>query len=304
MDRLYWSRGLERRLFFGPDYRQNHACMCVSHPGKLKQLSSVCFSLFQAHGKLGHYQRCTADQNKGNSTMSDAQHIAILDDDPEIRSLLEQNLRSASFEVSTASNGRDLKTILEHQTIDLIVLDLMLPGEDGLTICRELRADSNIPIIMLTAMTHEADRIIGLEMGADDYLTKPFSPRELVARIKATLRRQGMVTTQSEDRRRTAIFEGWKLDVVRRELRDPDDVLVDLTSGEFDLLAALIERPNRLMTRDLLLDITKGRQADVFDRSIDITISRLRQKIEEDPKNPQFIKTVRGKGYIFSAEIS
>jgi len=235
--------------------------------------------------------------------MSDAQHIAILDDDPEIRSLLEQNLRGASFEVSTASNGRDLKTILEHQTIDLIVLDLMLPGEDGLTICRELRAESNIPIIMLTAMTHEADRIIGLEMGADDYLTKPFSPRELVARIKATLRRQGMVTTQSEDRRRTAMFEGWKLDVVRRELRDPDDVLVDLTSGEFDLLAALIERPNRLMTRDLLLDITKGRQADVFDRSIDITISRLRQKIEEDPKNPQFIKTVRGKGYIFSAEI-
>ncbi|MEC8037085.1 MAG: response regulator [Alphaproteobacteria bacterium] len=235
--------------------------------------------------------------------MSDAQHIAILDDDPEIRSLLEQNLRGAGFEVSTASNGRDLKTILEHQTIDLIVLDLMLPGEDGLTICRELRAESNIPIIMLTAMTHEADRIIGLEMGADDYLTKPFSPRELVARIKATLRRQGMVTTQSEDRRRTAVFEGWKLDVVRRELRDPDDVLVDLTSGEFDLLAALIERPNRLMTRDLLLDITKGRQADVFDRSIDITISRLRQKIEEDPKNPQFIKTVRGKGYIFSAEI-
>ena len=235
--------------------------------------------------------------------MSDAQHVAILDDDPEIRSLLEQNLRGAGFEVSTASNGRDLKTILEHQTIDLIVLDLMLPGEDGLTICRELRAESNIPIIMLTAMTHEADRIIGLEMGADDYLTKPFSPRELVARIKATLRRQGMVTTQSEDRRRTAVFEGWKLDVVRRELRDPDDVLVDLTSGEFDLLAALIERPNRLMTRDLLLDITKGRQADVFDRSIDITISRLRQKIEEDPKNPQFIKTVRGKGYIFSAEI-
>lgn len=235
--------------------------------------------------------------------MSDAQHIAILDDDPEIRSLLEQNLRGAGFEVSTASNSRDLKTILEHQTIDLIVLDLMLPGEDGLTICRELRAESNIPIIMLTAMTHEADRIIGLEMGADDYLTKPFSPRELVARIKATLRRQGMVTTQSEDRRRTAVFEGWKLDVVRRELRDPDDVLVDLTSGEFDLLAALIERPNRLMTRDLLLDITKGRQADVFDRSIDITISRLRQKIEEDPKNPQFIKTVRGKGYIFSAEI-
>ena len=235
--------------------------------------------------------------------MSDAQHIAILDDDPEIRSLLEQNLRGAGFEVSTASNGRDLKTILEHQTIDLIVLDLMLPGEDGLTICRELRAESNIPIIMLTAMTHEADRIIGLEMGADDYLTKPFSPRELVARIKATLRRQGMVTTQSEDRRRTAVFEGWKLDVVRRELRDPDDVLVDLTSGEFDLLAALIERPNRLMTRDLLLDITKGRQADVFDRSIDITIWRLRQKIEEDPKNPQFIKTVRGKGYIFSAEI-
>ncbi|MEC8710389.1 MAG: response regulator, partial [Pseudomonadota bacterium] len=157
--------------------------------------------------------------------MSDAQHIAILDDDPEIRSLLEQNLRGAGFEVSTASNGRDLKTILEHQTIDLIVLDLMLPGEDGLTICRELRAESNIPIIMLTAMTHEADRIIGLEMGADDYLTKPFSPRELVARIKATLRRQGMVTTQSEDRRRAAVFEGWKLDVVRRELRDPDDVL-------------------------------------------------------------------------------
>ena len=140
--------------------------------------------------------------------MSDANHIAILDDDPEIRSLLEQNLRSSGFEVSTASTGRDLKTILEHQTIDLVVLDLMLPGEDGLTICRELRADSNIPIIMLTAMTHEADRIIGLEMGADDYLTKPFSPRELVARIKATLRRQGMITSQSEDRKRVASFEG------------------------------------------------------------------------------------------------
>ena len=178
-----------------------------------------------------------------------------------------------------------------------------MPGEDGLTICRTLRADSNIPIIMLTAMTHEADRIIGLEMGADDYLTKPFSPRELVARIKATLRRQGMAATQSEDRKRVATLAGWTLDVVRRELRDAEDVWVDLTSGEFDLLAALIDRPNRLMTRDLLLDITKGRQADVFDRSIDITISRLRQKIEDDPKNPQFIKTVRGKGYIFSAEI-
>ena len=236
--------------------------------------------------------------------MSDAHHIAILDDEAEVRTMLEQALRGANFEVSSASTGRDLKTILEHQTIDLILLDLMLPGEDGLTICREIRAQSNVPIIMFTGMTHEADRIIGLEMGADDYMAKDTSTREIIARIKATLRRQGMVSAQTEDRKRVATFDGWKLDGVRRELHDPEDVLVDLTSGEFDLLAALIERPNRLMTRDLLLDITKGRQADVFDRSIDITISRLRQKIEEDPKNPQFIKTVRGKGYIFSAEIS
>ncbi len=235
--------------------------------------------------------------------MSDVPHILILDDDAELRGLLEQRLRSHQYDVSLAATGAELRTIMQHTSVDVIILDLMLQGgEDGLSICREIRMGSTVPIIMLTAMSHEADRVIGLEMGADDYLTKPFSDRELIARIKAVLRRQGFSATAEQNISEGFKFAGWTLDVQRRELRDPEHALVDLTSGEFDLLTVMAERANRLLSRDLLIELSKGRDADVFDRSIDITISRLRQKIEDDVKNPQFIKTIRGKGYIFVSD--
>ena len=184
---------------------------------------------------------------------------------------------------------------------DLIVLDLMLPGEDGLSICRRLRAATRIPIVMLTAVAEDTDRIIGLEIGADDYLTKPFNPRELLARIRAVLRRAEAPLPHPEGS--TLVFAGWRLDPARRELRDPDGVLVELTAGGFDLLAAFVARPRRVLSRDRLLDLTKGRDAQPFDRSIDVQVSRLRRKIEADPKKPEVIKTVRSGGYIFTLPV-
>ena len=235
--------------------------------------------------------------------MVTAPHILVLDDDAELRGLLEQRLRSHQFDVSLAATAAELRTIMQHTTIDVVILDLMLQGgEDGLSVCRDIRQNSTVPIIMLTAMSHEADRIIGLEMGADDYLTKPFSDRELIARIKAVLRRQGYQASEAQSLSDGFQFSGWTLDIQRRELRDPDNALVDLTSGEFDLLSVMAERANRLLSRDLSIELSKGRDADVFDRSIDISISRLRQKIEDDPKNPRFLKTIRGKGYIFVSD--
>jgi len=238
--------------------------------------------------------------------MAKMPHILVVDDDREIRSLVAQLLRKHGFRVTDAADGREMMQVLENGRFDLVVLDLMLPGEDGLSLCRRVRATSSMPIIMLTAMGEETDRIVGLEMGADDYLPKPFNPRELLARIRAVLRRAGGEVPEpvAEDAGSLRVFEGWSLDTAKRELRAPDGTLVPLTAGEYDLLAAIVERPGRVLSRDQLLDLTRGRDAVPFDRSVDVQISRLRRKLETDPKEPQIIKTVRGGGYVFTCEVS
>jgi two-component system OmpR family response regulator len=228
----------------------------------------------------------------------------VVDDDREIRSLVAQFLKKHGYRVSDAADGRAMMQLLESGRFDLIVLDLMLPGEDGLSLCRRVRSSSTLPIIMLTAMGEETDRIVGLEMGADDYLPKPFNPRELLARIKAVLRRAGMPDDDTDEAVEGVLtFDAWRIDLTKRELRDPDSVLVPLTAGEFDLLSVLVERAGRVLSRDQLLDLTRGREATPFDRSIDVQISRLRRKIEVDPKDPKVIKTVRGGGYILASGV-
>lgn len=235
--------------------------------------------------------------------MESSPHILVVDDDREIRDLLSRFLRKHGFRVTAAAEGREMRKVLESGKFDLVVLDLMLPGEDGLSLCRWLRSTSPVPVIMLTAVGEETDRIIGLEMGADDYLAKPFNPRELLARIRAVLRRsEGL--PKAEARKGILQFDGWRLDADRRELYRPDNELVPLTSGEYDLLAALVERAQRVLTRDQLLDLTRGRNTVPFDRSIDVQISRLRRKIEVDPREPARIKTVRGGGYVFAPEVT
>ena len=234
--------------------------------------------------------------------MEASPHILVVDDDREIRDLLSRFLRKHNFRVTAAADGREMRKALEAGRFDLVVLDLMLPGEDGLALCRWLRTTSQMPIIMLTAVSEDTDRIIGLEMGADDYVAKPFNPRELLARIRAVMRRAESAPT-TESRKGVLQFEGWKLDTDRRELFRPDGELVPLTSGEYDLLLALVERAQRVLTRDQLLDLTRGRDTVPFDRSIDVQISRLRRKIEDDPREPVRIKTVRGGGYVFSCEV-
>lgn len=239
--------------------------------------------------------------------MQTQQHILIVDDDRGIRDELARFLRQHGFAVSLAEHGDAMRALLEKETFDLIILDVMMPGDDGMVLCRELRASSSVPIIMLTAVSEEIERIIGLEMGADDYLNKPFNPRELLARIKAILRRSGFTAQdqqQVSDQTRTRYcFSGWKLDRATRRLVSPDACEISLSSGEFDLLVALLERPQIVLSRDQLLDITKNREAGPYDRSIDIQVSRLRQKIEIDHKKPQIIKTVRGGGYVLATSV-
>ena len=236
--------------------------------------------------------------------MSRSPHILVVDDDREIRSLVSQFLKKHGYRVSDAADGKSMMQHLEAGRFDLIVLDLMLPGEDGLSLCRRVRATSSLPIIMLTAMGEETDRIVGLEMGADDYLPKPFNPRELLARIKAVLRRANIIESDDGDLAKGALsFDGWRIDLTKRELRAPDGALVALTAGEFDLLSVLVERAGRVLSRDQLLDLTRGREAVPFDRSIDVQISRLRRKIEQDAKNPKVIKTVRGGGYTLASKV-
>lgn len=237
--------------------------------------------------------------------MSKSPHILVVDDDREIRSLVAQLLRKHGFRVTDAGDGREMMQAMENGRFDLVVLDLMLPGEDGLSLCRRVRASSSMPIIMLTAMGEDTDRIVGLEMGADDYLPKPFNPRELLARIRAVLRRSnGEAPESAEDDSGLRVFEGWSLDISKRELRSPDNTLVPLTAGEYELLVTIVERPGRVLSRDQLLDLTRGRDAAPFDRSVDVQISRLRRKLEIDPKEPQLIKTVRGGGYVLSCEVT
>lgn len=231
-------------------------------------------------------------------------HILIVDDDPEIRDLLKDYLEKQHFRVSTARDGNEMWRALKRGQIDLVVLDIMLPGEDGITLCRKLRDESDVMIVMLSAVGEESDRIIGLEVGADDYLAKPFSPRELLARIKALTRRTtGTLADQRKARRLADLpmidFNNWQLDQNKRRLLDPEGVAVPLSTAEYELLVAFLEHPNRVLTRDQLLDLTKGREAQPFDRSIDVQVARLRKKIETDPKNPHILQTVRGGGYIF-----
>ena len=233
-------------------------------------------------------------------------HLLLVDDDEDILSFLTVFFRKHGHEVSTAPNGASMFETIGKKTIDLVILDVMLQGEDGFSLCQRLRATSRIPIIMLTAMADYTDRVVGLEIGADDYLTKPFDQRELLARVKAVLRRTGETSTPltSKDTRPTIHFAGWRLDAARRELRSADGALVLLSSGEFDLLLAFVEHPQRILTRDMLLDLARGPTHEAFDRSIDVQVSRLRQKLEEDPKNPSIIRTVRSEGYIFTQPVT
>jgi two-component system OmpR family response regulator len=237
--------------------------------------------------------------------MQGSAHILVVDDHREIRDLVSRTLAKDGFRVSTAADGRVMRKVLADSRIDLILLDLMLPGEDGLSLCRALRAESNIPIIMLTAKGDEVDRVVGLEMGADDYLPKPFGSRELIARIKAVLRRSRDKTEKIADRRpKRYRFDHWQLDTGARELLRDDGVTVPLSTGEYDLLLALVERPQRVLNRDQLLDLARGRSANALDRSVDTQISRLRKKLERDASEPKIIKTVWGGGYMFTPEVT
>ncbi len=237
--------------------------------------------------------------------MSEAPHLLVVDDHREIRDALAKYLAKHDYRVSVAESAAAARRVLETSRIDLIVLDLMMPREDGLSLCRQLRAKSEVPIIMLTAMAEETDRVVGLELGADDYVTKPFNPRELVARIKAVLRRAHSLPPQPElPAARRLRFDRWTFDVARRELMAEDGVAVPLSTGEFLLLSVFLQRPGMVLTRDQLLDLTRGRDAAMFDRSIDNQVSRLRKKIELDPRRPQLIKTHWGGGYSFAAEVA
>ena len=233
-----------------------------------------------------------------------SQHLLVVDDDREIRDLVSRFLTRHGYRVIAARDGREMKPALADWSVDLIVLDLMLPGTDGLTLCRELRASSKIPVIMLTAMGEEIDRIVGLEMGADDYLPKPFNPRELLARIKAVLRRMEQLPQASDEVRSNLIrFEDWEFDAAARVLKTADGVAVELTTGEFELLQIFLLHPQRVLSRDQILDMTRGRSAVPFDRSVDVQVGRLRRKIESNPANPLLIKTVRGGGYVFTPSV-
>lgn len=235
-------------------------------------------------------------------------HILVVDDDLEIRDLLARFLVKHGLRVSTAQDGRAMSACLKDNAIDLVVLDVMMPGDDGLTLTRKLRAAKNdVPIIMLTAVGEDTDRIVGLEMGADDYMPKPFNPRELLARIKAVLRRfegDGLAPVDGGIETDKVRFAGWTFHPVARELTDPSGASVVLSGGEYELLQAFVTHPGRVLSRDQLLDIARGREAQPFDRAIDVQVSRLRKKLEPDPKTPTLIKTVRGGGYIFTPKVT
>ena len=231
-------------------------------------------------------------------------HILIVDDQRDIREPLGRYLEKHGLRVSLAAGAAEAREFLRRSAVDLVILDIMMPGEDGLSLCRHLRESANMPVILLTAMAEDADRIVGLEVGADDYVVKPFNPRELVARVKAVLRRATSLPRSREagtDERLT--FDRWIFDLGRREVVGADGVAIPLSTAEFRLLSVLVQRPGMVLTRDQLLDLTSGRDAQPFDRSIDNQISRLRKKLEADPKNPAIIKTVWGDGYVFSADV-
>jgi two-component system, OmpR family, response regulator len=230
-------------------------------------------------------------------------HILLVDDELSIRDPLGRYLERQGYRVTEAADAAAARAGLAGYDIDIVLLDIMMPGEDGLSLTRYMAENGSPPVILLTARSEEADRILGLEMGADDYVVKPFSPRELVARIKAVLRRGTINGSNAEGMGTTYGFAGWRLRTAEQQLFDPQGILVTLSSGEFRLLEALVQRPGQVLTRDQLLDLTRGRMAGPFDRAIDNQISRLRRKIEPDAKGPAFIKTIWGGGYRFSVDV-
>ncbi len=233
-------------------------------------------------------------------------HILVVDDDTEICQLLNDYLKKHELQVTTANNGQQMYRALNQHAIDLIVLDVMMPGDDGLTLCKQLTQEHHLPILILSAQGDETDRIVGLEVGADDYLSKPFNPRELLARIKALLRHQQKAQSAGIVHHRIPVlkFNHWTLDPNKRVLVNPDNIHVSLTQGEYGLLHVLLEHPNRVLNRNQLLELTHGREAGPYDRTIDVQIGRLRKKLEADPKNPSLIKTIRGGGYQLCCEVT
>lgn len=234
----------------------------------------------------------------------DSDLILVVDDDPGIRDVIAEFLSRHGFSVETAADGREMEILMARRRPDLVVLDLMLPGEDGLAICRRLAKPDGPAVIMLSAMGEETDRIVGLELGADDYLAKPCNPRELLARIRAVIRRRREPPLVEDSLGAACEFAGWRLDLVRHELRSPQAVVVNLSSGEFSLLRAFVERPQRVLTRDQLLEYARGPQSDAFDRAIDVQISRLRRKLEDSGGAMELIRTVRSEGYIFTPRVN
>ena len=235
--------------------------------------------------------------------MSSLAHILIVDDEPGICDLLQTYLSQQGYRVTTVEDGRGLRKVMATDTVDLAIVDLMLPGEDGLSLTRHLREHSEVAIIILTGKSETVDRIVGLEIGADDYVAKPFDLRELLARIKSVLRRANKKSTNSARKSPSTTklrFASWQIDLSSRQLFSPEGKEIILTTGEFELLAVFVKHPNRVLSRDELLDFTRNRQASPFDRSIDVQIGRLRRKIEKNPEQPLLIKTVRGAGYVFT----
>jgi len=231
--------------------------------------------------------------------------VLLVDDDIQIRQLLSDYLSEFGMSVVAVADGKMMAEALGKASFDLVILDLMLPGEDGLSLCRSLRSKSDIPILMLTARGETMDRIVGLEVGADDYIVKPFEPRELVARIQTILRRVkgGREQHKEPEQENMVSFMGWRLNYVLRQVISPEGLVVPLSNAEFRLLKVFIEHPCRVLTRDFLLDQARGRNMDLFDRSIDLLVSRLRQKLGDDSRTPGLIKTVRGEGYLFDAKV-
>ena len=250
----------------------------------------------------------TRSQNTGVNQMDATVHIVVVDDDPDIRDVVAEYLVNEGFRVSGAAEGAEMRRTLVSDKVDLILLDLRLPGEDGLSLLKELQLRPEIGVIILTGKDDVVDRVTGLELGADDYITKPFHLRELLARVRSVLRRTPDSERSARDKTATggevAHFAGWELDRAHRRLRSPSREDVELTSGEFDLLTAFLEHPKRPLTRDQLLDLARGRAAEAFDRSIDVMVGRLRRKLEIDPKRPEIIKTVHGVGYAFAVDVT
>jgi len=239
-----------------------------------------------------------------HSAHSTVPHVLVVDDDPTIRELVSDYLGANELRVSAVADGRAMRAILDEQVVDLVVLDLKLGGEDGMALARRMRDESQIPIVMLTGRAEEADRVMGLELGADDYLTKPFSPRELLARIRTVLRRRRAEVRQGRpDGVRAYRFDGWELNLNTRRLTDRGGRAIALSNGEFSLLVVMLGAPNRVLSRDQLLDLSRLHNDEVYSRSIDVQIMRLRRKIEADPGKPRYIQTERGAGYVFGVAV-